>query len=237
MLAVKNAPTCYAAIRESSYPLFSSRSGPKTTLAGRLNSTVHKFLASLSSRIYSAPIGTPMALKHTLFGGITSATQDRNHSLYPLPTIDRSGARVDLSQYRGQLVLIVNTASQCGFARQYDALEVLHKKYAGRGLVVLGFPSNDFMGQEPDSDEQIEVKCRINHGVSFPLFPKASVKGPNKQSVFSALTTQGPPDLRGEVRWNFEKFLLDRDGRLVGRWRSWVHPGWGIFERAIVGLL
>lgn len=178
-----------------------------------------------------------MSLKNVLFGGLTSISQDSNQSLYPLATVDKAGCQVDLGRYRGQIVLIVNTASRCGFAKQYDALEALYKKYSDRGLVVLGFPSNDFMHQEPGSDSEIESSCRINHGVSFPLFPKAPVTGPDKQSVFVALTTQGPPDLRGEVRWNFEKFLLDRDGRLVGRWRSWVNPAWRVFEKAVAGML
>jgi glutathione peroxidase-family protein len=173
-----------------------------------------------------------MSIIHSLFGGLV-LNSSTNASLYPLQTLDSSGAPVELGQYAGKVVLIVNTASQCGFTKQYDALEALHKKYSEQGLVVLGFPSNDFGGQEPGSDAEIESFCRINHGVSFRLFSKAPVKGANKQSVFAALTTREPRELQGEVRWNFEKFLLDRDGRLVGRWRSYVHPGWGVFERAV----
>ena len=178
-----------------------------------------------------------MSLIHSFFGGPTKIPNSRNPSLYPLVTHDRGGEAIDLSRYRGRAVLIVNTASKCGFTKQYDALEALSKKYHDRGLTVLGFPSNDFMSQEPGSDAEIESFCRINHGVTFELFPKAPVTGDQIQPVFKALTTHGPADLHGKVRWNFEKFLLDPEGRLVGRWRSWVKPSWGIFERSIVAVL
>jgi glutathione peroxidase len=174
-----------------------------------------------------------MSLIHLIFGGLTGATTSDNEPLYPLMVLNRRGELEDLARYRGQVVLVVNTASKCGFTRQYDALESLYKRYEGQGLVVLGFPSNDFAGQEPGSDGEIESFCRINHGVTFPLFPKAAVRGDSIQPVFSALTTKGPHDLRGQVRWNFEKFLIDREGRLVGRWRSWVSPAWGVFQRCV----
>lgn len=174
-----------------------------------------------------------MKLKSLLFGGLTRVREHDNESLYPLMTHDRTGKVVDLSMYRGKVVLIVNTASKCGFTRQYDALESLYRTYESAGLVVLGFPSNDFKSQEPGSDAEIDTFCRVNYGVTFPIFPKASVTGVEKQSVFKALTTRGPRDLQGEVRWNFEKFLLDREGRLIGRWRSWVAPSWGVFTRAV----
>lgn len=174
-----------------------------------------------------------MSVLHTIFGGVTSLAPDKNPSLYPLVTVSRACEQVDLSQYRGKVVLIVNTASKCGFTKQYDELEALYQQHRDAGLVVLGFPSNDFMQQEPGTDAEIESFCRINHGVTFPLFPKASVRGEEMQPVFAALTTQGPPELRGAVRWNFEKFLLDREGRLVGRWRPWVNPRWRVFQRAV----
>lgn len=174
-----------------------------------------------------------MTILHTLFGGITDVKPESNPSLYPLLTQSRACEEIDLAQYRGKVLLIVNTASKCGFTKQYDALEALYERHHDAGLVVLGFPSNDFMQQEPGSDSDIESFCRLNHGVTFPLFPKAAVTGEGAQPVFKALTTKGPADLRGAVRWNFEKFLLDREGRLVGRWRSWVNPGWRVFERAV----
>jgi glutathione peroxidase len=177
-----------------------------------------------------------MSIRSILLGGVTALPPENNPSLYPLVTMGRACEQVDLSQYRGKVVLIVNTASKCGFTKQYDALEDLFQRYRDRGLVVLGFPSNDFMKQEPGSDDEIESFCRVNHGVTFPLFPKAPVTGQAIQPVFQALTTKGPRELRGKVRWNFEKFLLDREGRLVGRWRSWVNPRWRWFERVLQGL-
>lgn len=178
-----------------------------------------------------------MSLKHRVWGGLTRVAPAQNPSLYPVLTTDRAGQPFDLAQYRGKVVLLVNTASQCGFTKQYDALEALFTRHAGAGLVVLGFPSNDFMGQEPGSDAQIQEFCRINHGVTFPLFPKGAVRGRDKQPVFLALTERGPSDLRGEVRWNFEKFLLDREGRLIGRWRSYVSPAGRSFQGAILKAL
>jgi glutathione peroxidase len=155
-----------------------------------------------------------------IYGGVTSASDLSQVSVFDRPELFGT----QLQPYKGNVILVVNTATQCGFARQYDGLESLHKKYAQQGLIVLGFPSNDFLGQEPGSDEQIQSVCRINHGVTFPLLPKASVKGMHKQPIFEFLTEHGPADLRGSVRWNFEKFLLDREGHLIGRWRSYVSP-------------
>ena len=176
---------------------------------------------------------TMRSLKQLLFGGITRTPLAENRSLYPMTIQGRGGEQIDLSRYRGKAVLIVNTASKCGFTKQYDDLEALFKKYAEDGLTIIGFPSNDFASQEPGSDSDIESFCRVNHGVTFELFPKAPVTGDAIQPFFKALTTQGPSDLRGKVMWNFEKFLLDKEGRLVGRWRSWVKPSWSLFERAI----
>jgi glutathione peroxidase len=174
-----------------------------------------------------------MGIKHTLFGGLTATPRTSIVGLYPRVVAAKGGRTVDLASYQGKVVLIVNTASQCGFTKQYDDLEALYQRYRDKGFVILGFPSNDFGGQEPGSDTDIEEFCRVNFGVTFELFPKDHVKGDNAQPLFKALTSEGPADLRGGVRWNFEKFLLDRSGRLVGRWRSWVKPSWGGLRKAI----
>jgi len=130
-----------------------------------------------------------------------------------------------LAHYRGKTVLIVNTASRCGFTPQYEGLEQLYKRYQERGLVVLGFPCNDFMGQEPGSEEQIQRFCKQRYGVSFPLFSKVVVKpGPAQEPLFKSLTHEGPKQLRGGVRWNFEKFLIDPQGNLIARFRSVTKP-------------
>ncbi len=174
-----------------------------------------------------------MRIITTLYGGLTAAAGSAESKVYPLVVSSGRGAQVDLAQYRGKVLLIVNTASKCGFTRQYDGLETLYQRYNGAGLEVLGFPSNDFAGQEPGSDTDIQEFCRINHGVTFQLFAKGAVRGPDAQPLFKALTEQGPRDLRGAVRWNFEKFLVDRDGNLVGRWRSYVTPQSASLNRAI----
>lgn len=164
-----------------------------------------------------------------LYGGLTTEAQDRGESVYGAS----SGLNHLFDSFKGQVILIVNTASKCGFARQYDELEGLWQRYRDRGLVIVGFPSNDFLGQEPLDDSDIQTVCRINHGVTFPLYPKGSVTGVDKQPLFTFLTERGPRDLRGRVKWNFEKFLISREGYLVGRWRSYVTPNASSITKAI----
>jgi len=174
-----------------------------------------------------------MGILTRIYGGTSSAAPLSQASIFDRPELFGD----QLAPFRGNVILVVNTATQCGFARQYDALEALYQRYVGRGLVVVGFPSNDFMGQEPGSDAEIESTCRLNHGVTFPLMPKAPVKGIAKQPTFEFLTEHGPKDLQGSVRWNFEKFLLDRQGHLIGRWRSYVSPDTKSLVSAIEGVL
>ncbi len=178
-----------------------------------------------------------VGLLHSVYGGKTSFSNSENPSLYPIAIQGKDGTLIDFSTYAGKVLLIVNTASKCGFTKQYDELEALYEMHRDDGFLILGFPSNDFLQQEPGSDEEIESYCRINHGVSFPLFPKTSVTGDTIQPLFKALTQNGPSDLRGRVRWNFEKFLLDREGRLIGRWRSWVAPRSRSIKKAIAEAL
>ena len=161
-----------------------------------------------------------MGILTKLYGGVAGTPSDTGESVFVNPEMFGT----QLCQHRGKPVLVVNTATRCGLAGQYAALEALHQQYGAQGLVVLGFPSNDFLEQEPGTDAEIASVCQLNHGVTFPLLPKASVKGPDKQPLFKFLTESGPRVLRGPVRWNFEKFLIDRKGFLVGRWRSYVSP-------------
>lgn len=174
-----------------------------------------------------------MGIITALYGGVTAAGSSAESRVYPLVVKSGRGSEVDLAQYRGKVLLIVNTASKCGFTRQYDGLEALYQRYNQEGLEVLGFPSNDFAGQEPESDSDIQEFCRINHGVTFPLFAKGPVKGEGAQPLFKLLTERGPRDLRGAVRWNFEKFLVGRDGEVVGRFAPQVVPD----DPAIVGAI
>ena len=141
---------------------------------------------------------------------------------YELNTID--GNVISLNEYEGRVVLIVNTASECGYTNQYEGLQKLYENKSDEGLVVLGFPANNFGGQEPGSDEEIARFCEMNFGVSFPLFSKVSVKGDDQHPLFDYLTNAENPDFTGEIGWNFEKFLIDRNGNVVRRFKSSVAP-------------
>lgn len=140
---------------------------------------------------------------------------------FTIKTID--GKEVKLSQFKGKKILVVNTASKCGFTPQYEELEKLHKQY-GKKLVLIGFPAGNFGGQELASNEEIKAFCKKNFGVSFLLSEKVSVKGADINPLFKYLTTQQNPDFTGEIKWNFEKFLIDENGKLVHRYRSKVTP-------------
>jgi glutathione peroxidase len=169
-------------------------------------------------------------------------------SIYDYKVKDIGGRVVSLSEYAGKLLLIVNTASKCGFTPQYDGLEKLYRKYKELGLVILGFPSNQFLAQEPGSDEEISSFCRLHYGVSFPLFSKIDVRGENADPLFKFLTEAAPfkgfelnkdagrkiqsvvkehylENLEGNgVKWNFTKFLIERDGAVKERFEPTVSP-------------
>ncbi|HVX11438.1 MAG TPA: glutathione peroxidase [Pirellulales bacterium] len=136
-----------------------------------------------------------------------------------------SGKEVDLSKYKGKVVLIVNVASQCGNTPQYKGLEDLHEEYAKQGLAVLGFPANEFGKQEPGTDEEIADFCDKNYGVKFDMFSKVVVKGEGQCPLYRHLTSkETDPKFAGDVTWNFEKFLLNRDGEVVARFAPKVKP-------------
>ena len=145
-------------------------------------------------------------------------------SFYDLTAKSIDGKDVKLSEYKGRLTLVVNVASKCGYTKQYKGLEEIYEKYKGHGFAVLGFPSNDFMGQEPGTAEEIKTFCKMNYGVTFPLFEKNPVKGDKKQSVYKFLVENSPIDKGSEVGWNFEKFLVGPDGKILARWKSGVTP-------------
>jgi len=148
-----------------------------------------------------------------------------SHSIYDveLPRLD--GKPESLSIYSGKVVLAVNVASKCGFTPQYAGLQALHDRFADRGLVVLGFPCNQFFHQEPGTSEQIQEFCSVNYGVTFPLFAKLDVKGPSQHPLYAILSESADDSGKaGNVSWNFEKFLIGRDGRVARRFRSKVTP-------------
>lgn len=147
----------------------------------------------------------------------------RAGSIYDIKVKDIDGKDVSLNDYKGKVLLIVNVASKCGFTPQYKALEATYEKYKGKGFVVLGFPCNQFGGQEPGSNEEIKTFCSQKYNVSFPLFDKIEVNGKNLHPLYSALTGKESP-FPGSIGWNFTKFLIGRDGKIVKRFESKVTP-------------
>ena len=140
-------------------------------------------------------------------------------TLYDFTVNDIHGKPVPLDRYKGKVVLVVNTASECGFTPQYKGLEALYEKYRAKGLEVLGFPCNQFGGQEPGSEAAIEQFCEVNYGVTFPLFAKVDVNGDHAAPVYRYLKSSKPGLLGTEaIKWNFTKFLVDREGNIVARY-------------------
>ena len=168
-------------------------------------------------------------------------------TIYDFKALNNKGEEVDMAQYKGKILMIVNTASKCGFTPQYDGLEALYKKYQDQGLVILGFPCDHFKHQEPGTDEEIAEFCRLNHGVTFPLMKKIDVFGENAHPIFKYLTQQVPTEEvhglkdkatmkmvdalsksegreEGGVRWNFTKFLISKDGSCIKRFAPVAKP-------------
>jgi len=143
--------------------------------------------------------------------------------LQSVPLEDIDGNKTSLKAYSGKVLLVVNVASRCGYTRQYAGLQALQEKFAAQGFSVLGFPSNDFGGQEPGTESEIKSFCSTTYNVTFPLFKKVKVKGADKHPLFAALTGKDSP-WPGEVKWNFGKFLIGKDGRLIKRWDSGTEP-------------
>lgn len=144
-------------------------------------------------------------------------------NLYDIQLKDIQDKETSLKAYKGKVVLLVNVASKCGYTPQYKGLEALYKKYKDQGLVVVGVPSNDFGAQEPGSHTEIAEFCEKNFGVTFPLMSKVKVKGSEKHPLYAALTGTESP-FPGEVKWNFNKFLIGRDGKVISRFESKVAP-------------
>lgn len=144
-------------------------------------------------------------------------------TIYTFKVHNIDGKALDLKKYRGKKVLIVNTASKCGYTKQYADLQKLADTYKGK-LVVIGFPANNFGGQEPGENLNIKEFCQKNFGVTFPLAEKISVKGDDINPLFKYLTTANNPDFTGDIKWNFEKFLINEKGELIHRFRSATTP-------------
>ena len=177
--------------------------------------------------------------------------------IYDFKALSNKGKEVDFAQFEGKVLMIVNTASKCGFTPQYDGLEALYQKYKDQGMVIVGFPCDQFAGQEPGSNEEIAEFCRLNHGVTFPLMAKTEVNGANAEPIFVYLKAQAPTEeykglkakaahtlfksisksveKEGDIMWNFTKFLVNRDGTVIKRYAPVTTPE--DIEKDIQGML
>ena len=157
--------------------------------------------------------------------GTASGGDEINKSVYNFVMKDIDGKEVDLSDYQGKVLLLVNVASKCGYTTQYEGLQKIYSKYKDLGFVVLGFPANNFKGQEPGTDEEIKEFCQMNYGVEFPMFSKISVKGDDIHPLYKFLTSkEGSGEYSGEISWNFNKFLIDSSGKVINRFASKDKP-------------
>ncbi|MDD3793814.1 MAG: glutathione peroxidase [Candidatus Gracilibacteria bacterium] len=145
-------------------------------------------------------------------------------NFYELEAELPSGKKVKLEEYKGKVIIIANTASKCGLTYQYAGLEELYKRYSDRGLVVLGFPCNQFANQEPGTDEEIKQNCLINYGVTFPVFKKIDVNGENTHEIFSYLKENTFSLFGSKIKWNFTKFIISKDGKTIKRFAPVTKP-------------
>lgn len=165
-----------------------------------------------------------MLLLYNFILVLLMATTISGSPLYDYTVTNIAGKEVSMNNYKGNVIMIVNTASECGFTPQYAELQELYEEYKDKGLVVLGFPSNNFGNQEPGTDKDIKEFCDINFNITFPLFSKTAVKGEEQHPLFSYLTNLENENFKGEIGWNFEKFLISRDGNLKYRFKSEESP-------------
>lgn len=168
----------------------------------------------------------------------TGMVQKQVSNIYDIIVTDIDGNDQNLTQYKGKVLLIVNVASQCGFTPQYNGLQNLYNKYQSKGLVILGFPANNFAQQEPGTNEEIKEFCSSNFHITFPMFSKISVKGNDIHPLYKLLTEEKfNPKFNGEITWNFNKFLIDRNGNITARFDSGDKPESDKVVKAIEQLL
>ncbi|MFT3785370.1 MAG: glutathione peroxidase [Tepidisphaeraceae bacterium] len=198
-----------------------------------------KFFVIGSLAVFAALVVLSTTALHRVTGPIVTAepsTQPVADAQSPLhfTVKDIDGNDVSLEKYKGSVVLIVNVASKCGFTKQYTGLQALYEKNKDRGLVILGFPANDFKGQEPGSDEEIKAFCTGKYNVTFPMMSKIVVKGEGQAPLYTFLTSKETAgEFAGDIGWNFTKFVVDRSGKLVGRFPSATTPE----DPKLVGLI
>ena len=149
----------------------------------------------------------------------------KEKSVYEFTMKDIDGKDVKLDAYKGKVLMIVNTASKCGYTPQYEGLQALYSKYKDKGFVVLGFPANNFLGQEPGTEKEIKEFCTLKYNVTFPMFSKISVKGTDQHPFYTFLTNkESDPGFDGDISWNFEKFVTDRNGKVIARFGPKTKP-------------
>ncbi len=168
----------------------------------------------------AAPMKTFALLIALAFMQTIAASAD---SIHPIKVNDINGKELSLGAYKGQVLLVVNVASKCGLTRQYSALESTHQKYKGKNFSVLGFPCNQFGGQEPGTNEEIKEFCSSKYNVTFPLFDKLDVNGAKRHPLYTALAGKESP-FPGDIKWNFGKFLIGRDGKIIKRFEPKTTP-------------
>jgi glutathione peroxidase len=190
---------------------------------------VKPFLIVLFVLLLAVGTGVVLAARKRVGGAAQVAPADvAGGSLWDLGARTLSGEPADLGEYRGQVALVVNVASKCGFTPQYGKLEALHRELSPRGFTVLGFPSNDFGGQEPGTAREIRTFCSTTYGVTFPVFEKGPVKGEERSDVYRLLTEH-----LEEPSWNFTKYLVGRDGRVLARFAPKTEPDDPELRRAV----
>ena len=168
-----------------------------------------------------------------ILAGVFSMSQaEAQQSFHEFTMTDIDGKPVKLSQFKGKVVMVVNVASFCGYTKQYKPLQELYAKFKDKGFVIVGVPANDFGAQEPGTNEEIKEFCSTKYDVSFPMMAKVSVKGSDKHPLYQWLTASG-----GEVGWNFEKFLIGKDGKIVARYKSGEDPMGSTIQKAVTGAL
>ncbi|MCB1078362.1 MAG: glutathione peroxidase [Verrucomicrobiae bacterium] len=163
-------------------------------------------------------------LSAALLAGALTSVASASDTVFDFKVKDIEGKEVYLGDYQGDVLLIVNVASKCGRTPQYENLQALHKQFSDKGLVVMGFPANNYGGQEPGTEAEIKEFCTTKYDVEFPMFSKVSVKGDDQAPLFQFLTTAENPDAKGDIKWNFEKFLISKDGKLIHRFASGTKP-------------
>ena len=168
-------------------------------------------------------------------GTVTTSAKAAAQNFYSFKALNMQGEEVSMADFSGKVVLVVNTASKCGFTPQFEGLEELYKKYKNQGLVIIGFPSNQFGNQDPGSNQQILEFCQANFGVTFPMFEKTDVNGENEHPIYTYLKNNIPDTEATNIKWNFTKFLIGKDGKPLKRYESRVKPS--DIEADIIDLL